>query len=68
MLRCKLISTFCPTRISQTRQRQFLKALMFGLKCRTAERPVAGRRAFNLPQGTRPRLFRGYVLKLIPRR
>ena len=41
---------------------------MFRLKCRTAERPVAGRRAFNLPQGTRPRLFRGYLLKPVLRR
>lgn len=31
---------------------------MIKLKCRTAERPIAGRRAFNLPQGMRARLFR----------
>lgn len=31
---------------------------MIILKCRTAERPIAGRRAFNLPQGMRARLFR----------
>ncbi len=30
---------------------------MIILKCRTAERPIAGRRAFNLPQGMRARLF-----------
>ncbi|HUN98120.1 MAG TPA: hypothetical protein VMU69_18040 [Bradyrhizobium sp.] len=31
---------------------------MIILKCRTAERPIAGRRAFNLPQGMSARLFR----------
>jgi hypothetical protein len=33
---------------------------MIILKRRTAERPIAGRRAFNLPQGMRARLFRRY--------
>lgn len=49
-------------RSSQMRQRDFFKALMIILKCRTAERPIAGRRACNLPRGSVP----GYLAAVAP--
>ena len=50
----------CPARPTNlfNEARQFLKALMIILKRRSAERPIAGRRAFKLPQGMGARLFR----------